>query len=101
MLEPKLKALHSLYQTVLSEKGINFEETSLEYGGIKLPALKLAPGTSSNKLNKFKSKKDVLNLLEIKSYQDRLIESEKYWFIKWNDFDFGMELQAKKSQEVY
>ena len=53
VLEPKLKALHSLYQTVLSEKGINFEETSLEYGGIKLPALKLAPGTSSNKLNKF------------------------------------------------
>ncbi|MCT4141473.1 RNA-directed DNA polymerase [Elizabethkingia anophelis] len=51
--------------------------------------------------NKYKFKKDVLNLLEIKSYQKRLIESEKYWFIKWNDFDFGMELQAKKSQEVY
>lgn len=51
--------------------------------------------------NKYKFKKDVLNLLEIKSSQKRLIESEKYWFIKWNDFDFGMELQAKKSQEVY
>ncbi len=51
--------------------------------------------------NKYKFKKDILNLLEIKSYQKRLIESEKYWFIKWNDFDFGMELQAKKSQEVY
>lgn len=51
--------------------------------------------------NKYKFKKDILNLLEIKSSQKRLIESEKYWFIKWNDFDFGMELQAKKSQEVY
>lgn len=60
--------------------------------------------TFSNKFkveNKYKFKKEVLNLLEIKSHQKRLIESEKYWFIKWNDFDFGMELQAKKSQEVY
>lgn len=51
--------------------------------------------------NRHKFKKDVLNLLDIKSSQKRLIESEKYWFIKWSDFDFGMELQAKKSQEVY
>lgn len=30
-----------------------------------------------------------------------IINFRKYWFIKWTDFDFGKELEAKKSQEVY
>jgi hypothetical protein len=52
-------------------------------------------------INKNKFKKEILNLLNISSNQIDLIESEKFWFIKWTDFDFGMELQAKRSQEVY
>lgn len=52
-------------------------------------------------INKYKYKKEILNLLNIATNQIELIESEKYWFIKWTNFDFGMELQAKRSQEVY
>ena len=50
---------------------------------------------------RYQYKKEVLSLLNIKNNQINLIESQKYWFIKWTDFDFGMELQAKRSQEVY
>lgn len=55
----------------------------------------------SNSINKYKFKKEVLSLLNLKTNQVELIKSQKYWFIKWTDFDFGMELQAKRSQEVY
>jgi hypothetical protein len=51
--------------------------------------------------NKYIFKKSILNLLGITKNHKHLIESEKFWFIKWTDFDFGMELQAKRSQEVY
>lgn len=51
--------------------------------------------------HKYKYKKELLNLFDIKSNQILLIEEEKFWFTKWTDFDFGMELQAKRSQEVY
>jgi len=37
----------------------------------------------------------------IKNNPTNLIESREYWFVKWTDFDFGMDLQAKRSQEVY
>jgi hypothetical protein len=30
-----------------------------------------------------------------------IIEQRDYWFTKWTNFDFGKELEAKKSQEVY
>ncbi|MGD1890983.1 MAG: antiviral reverse transcriptase Drt3b [Cyclobacteriaceae bacterium] len=30
-----------------------------------------------------------------------IVNFRKYWFTKWTDFDFGKELEAKKSQEVY
>lgn len=30
-----------------------------------------------------------------------IINKREYWFTKWTDFDFGKELEAKKSQEVY
>ncbi len=33
--------------------------------------------------------------------QDQIINSQRYWFTRWDDFDFGKELEAKKSQEVY
>jgi hypothetical protein len=33
--------------------------------------------------------------------QKEIIEMRKYWFTKWTDFDFGKELDAKHSQEVY
>ena len=52
-------------------------------------------------INKYKFKKELLSLLDIKDSHIELIESQEYWFIKWTDFDFGMELQAKRSQEVY
>ena len=54
----------------------------------------------SKSINKYKFKKEVLSLLGVKD-KINLIESQEYWFIKWTDFDFGMELQAKRSQEVY
>ena len=51
--------------------------------------------------NKYIFKKSILNLVGITKNHKHLIESEKFWFIKWIDFDFGMELQAKRSLEVY
>ncbi len=51
--------------------------------------------------DKYIFKKSILNLVCINKNHKNLIESEKFWFIKWTDFDFGMELQAKRSQEVY
>lgn len=33
--------------------------------------------------------------------QDKIISARQNWFTKWTDFDFGKELDAKKSQEVY
>lgn len=55
----------------------------------------------SDTINKYKFKKELLTLINISKNQEKLIESEKFWFIKWTEFDFGMELQAKRSQEVY
>lgn len=49
----------------------------------------------------YKYKKQLLSLIGITENQTHLIQQEKFWFIKWTDFDFGMELQAKRSQEVY
>jgi len=51
--------------------------------------------------NKYKYKKELLSLLDINENQIILIEQEKFWFTKWTEFDFGLELQAKRSQEVY
>lgn len=31
----------------------------------------------------------------------KIIDKRKYWFTKWTDFDFGKELESKKSQDVY
>ncbi|KJD34995.1 reverse transcriptase [Tamlana sedimentorum] len=50
---------------------------------------------------KYKYKKELLSLVDIKDNQITLIEQEKFWFTKWTEFDFGLELQAKRSQEVY
>lgn len=55
----------------------------------------------SNHIDKYKFKKELLTLLGIDSNQENLIKQEKFWFIKWTEFDFRMELQAKRSQEVY
>ncbi|MCE8025244.1 antiviral reverse transcriptase Drt3b [Billgrantia aerodenitrificans] len=33
--------------------------------------------------------------------QDAIFCLRKYWFTKWTDFDFGKELDAKRSLEVY
>jgi hypothetical protein len=55
----------------------------------------------SNKINKYAFKKKLLKQVEINKNQIALIEQEKFWFTKWTEFDFGLELQAKRSQEVY
>jgi len=50
---------------------------------------------------KYKFKKLLLSSLDITDNQIILIEQERFWFTKWTEFDFGLELQAKRSQEVY
>lgn len=51
----------------------------------------------------FKNK--LFELFEIDGSKGRLrtkiINHKKYWFTKWDDFNFVSELEAKKSQEVY
>lgn len=54
-----------------------------------------------NNVDKYRYKKELLDLLDIKKNQVTLIEQERFWFTKWTEFDFGLELQAKRSQEVY
>jgi hypothetical protein len=48
-------------------------------------------------------KRKLLNLYEVNDVdiQDKIIASRKNWFTKWSDFEFGKELDAKQSQEVY
>lgn len=48
-------------------------------------------------------KKDLLKYYDIMdaSEQNQILSKRGYWFTKWDDFDFGKELEAKKSQEVY
>lgn len=50
---------------------------------------------------KYKYKRQLLSLVNINDNQITLIEQERFWFTKWTEFDFGLELQAKRSQEVY
>ncbi|CAM1368535.1 Reverse transcriptase [Tenacibaculum litopenaei] len=50
---------------------------------------------------KYKYKRELLSLVDITDNQITLIEQEQFWFTKWTEFDFGLELQAKRSQEVY
>lgn len=33
--------------------------------------------------------------------KSKIINNRKYWFTKWDNFNFGKELEAKKSLEVY
>ena len=33
--------------------------------------------------------------------KSNIINKQEFWFTKWKDFDFGKELDAKRSQEVY
>lgn len=48
-------------------------------------------------------KRDLLNYYDIidASEQSQILNRQGYWFTKWDNFDFGKELEAKKSQEVY
>lgn len=48
-------------------------------------------------------KKDLLARYNITDdiQQNAMLKRTEYWFTKWTDFDFGKELEAKKSQEVY
>lgn len=42
----------------------------------------------------------VFNINDV-AVQTKIIYFKKYWFIKWNDFNFVNEIESKKSQEVY
>jgi len=42
-----------------------------------------------------------LNGVSNPTLQDQIINYRKYWFTKWDNFNFGEELDAKHSQEVY
>jgi len=49
-------------------------------------------------------KREVLGLCSINNNKTQIIdriEKRKDWFTKWNNFDFEMELNTKRSQEVY
>ena len=48
-------------------------------------------------------KQEVLTLHGVTdpALQTEIIEMRKHLFTKWTDFDFGKELDAKHSQEVY
>lgn len=43
----------------------------------------------------------ILHGVTDRDLQDKIINTRKHWFTKWTDFDFGKELDAKHSQEVY
>lgn len=48
-------------------------------------------------------KKDLLVRYDIHDTSDQkaILSRKEYWFTKWTNFDFGKELESKKSQEVY
>ncbi|MFA0260488.1 ABC transporter ATP-binding protein, partial [Vibrio cyclitrophicus] len=47
-------------------------------------------------------KKSLLSRYDIeKSLVKRIISKNKFWFTKWNEFDFAKELDAKLSKDVY
>lgn len=48
-------------------------------------------------------KSDLLDFYGItdENEQNQVADNERYWFAKWDNFDFVKELEAKKSQEVY
>ena len=48
-------------------------------------------------------KKELLSLHNVSdpALQDTIINYREFWFTKWSNFDFGKELDAKHSQEVY
>lgn len=56
------------------------------------------PYTEINQL-----KRKLLDLYKITDtrIQTQIISARKNWFTTWTDFDFGRELDAKQSQEVY
>ena len=54
-----------------------------------------------SEVDKYAFTKHLLDEVDIRENQITLIEQERFWFTKWTEFDFGLELQAKRSQEVY
>lgn len=58
--------------------------------------------TEINKNKKYRFKIKLLSLAGVDPvYHIGIIEKEKFWFTKWTDFNFGNELESKRSQEVY
>jgi hypothetical protein len=58
--------------------------------------------TQSDKEKKYRYKKKLLSLAGVDAVNHiGIIEKEKFWFTKWINFDFGRELESKRSQEVY
>ena len=62
----------------------------------------LDDNTKSIKDEKYRYKKKLLSIAGVDSVNHiGIIEKEKFWFTKWTDFQFGRELESKRSQEVY
>ncbi|MES2398080.1 MAG: antiviral reverse transcriptase Drt3b [Bacteroidota bacterium] len=58
--------------------------------------------SKKKKEEKYKYKKELLSLMGVQEANHiGIIEMENFWFTKWTDFQFGAELESKKSQEVY
>lgn len=58
--------------------------------------------TKTDKEQKYKYKKKLLSLSGVDSANHiGIIEKESFWFTKWINFEFGRELESKRSQEVY
>lgn len=58
--------------------------------------------TKKDKAEKYKYKKELLSLMGVQEASHiGIIEKESFWFTKWTEFQFGAELESKRSQEVY
>jgi len=80
------------FNSILDEnRGKNTELTFLLLDLISCPYLD----------RKFKNR--LFSIYDINNGHTRsfIINSNKYWFTKWTDFDLGKELEAKKSHDVY
>lgn len=84
----------NLYQDVSNENRLKNTELSLMF--FDLISCPFLDNEFKNKLFSFYGYDDSMN--EIKN---DIINYRQYWFTKWTNFDFGKELEAKKSQEVY
>lgn len=99
--QKKIKNLNDYLSRYISELQINYFSDVYNREEKLINLLIYLKNNFIKHIDKHKFKKELLNLVGIHKNQLNLIKQEKFWFIKWTEFDFGLELQAKRSQEVY